>query len=1462
MIVFLWVCLSVVSNSLFSLAPEGQLATFNQIFQTDACHPKFQSEDLMISLPTSLPFSIETLSYEGYGPEWLHYSIILSYLLECYTSSVRLSVERNLEVCLTCDSKKFYDDLLERFHSHGFMFNEADLVSFVDAKLRQLQSQKILSGLKLPISWYDYSGRPSTVSVTFSSTLQMTNIALWISDQDFFIAQFEKMSHLKFFDVQKEQLFYFLRQIATCLSQSSHLRYEKVYTVLRALSFFDEGKNTDFLSIFCGVLDEVLSADYTYSAVYDRFVQEFKFTALQIAFYLYRAGLSDFRINDSLPTFLKNVLPVLSESNQVIVDVTPELDPLCGGLGRVEKDHLSAMAHLGARVIVLQPFYTHDKHGKKTNILERSRHCASLVISSDLDFLGENESYKIQVYQSTDSTLPYDLIYLQFDSDSLQLYGQDSTSDKLSFSYKFALAVKAFLKEKELFLDEDEEIAVVNCNDAQSAFVPAILESERYYQSNFLSKTQIVMTTHTYNNRLFVYDHQTVERHIPRSFYHFGYGYHPGTNKITWDMTTLGINFASKSKGVSNLHAIEKQPHTPLRSLVGIPNGSDLQQTTSVLRQFLPSEYRNKTYFQLASLSDDILKPLIMEAKCEAREAFAQWVCQNYESEYAQTFNPSLPILSYSGRMVREKACSRALTEKNIEALLARGVNVVIFGSVQDMGGDSSYLFQRFKDILGKVSTQNYSGRLILASQFSREEQYLLLAATTVQVQDSDRATGAAEYTESNAGSNGGIQLSPPYHEGLIASHGVPVCFPVNNEEEGKTSEMNFKKRKGCVLVPSSIQSDAYLSVLESFFNLKPQDQLDYQIYAFRNNRVLDAQMTALNYLYFFGEDMNFRRSHVDLMNSVPLDCLRPEIDCYEIYVEPQDRRFSLSSNKSYQECFFQKEKKHRGGEFEAVSKRLSKTYRSVVVKEGRKKWVSGKYDKRYSFRESSNNSSTSLEGEVQEEEKKWEGEVIKEKLQVHQGSKVCFHVSCRVKLNHWPYSSFGLVIRSGVQTYYAHMEARYPDSEDPNYTRYVFLVSLPPSFLLPLKGQTQKIILQFAYLSSFIDDPIPLDIEPRIDLGSRSQKKKPQSLLKTDTVNILGSDFTEESLNQAFQPSDSLMKSLSSLNEKLFIDKLDQIQSEKKLLREHSYPVLETPSSSEGSFTSLPVMNLIENPLNFTLLRASFNEELSDQNPSPLSEQARNLQIQEGLDRLEKYRSCGWFKDVFGEDNQNVQVYFHEEEAVYLSSCPSDATEAEKQTYRVFASNTVVFPSRETGGRAQIHIRYDSRLLHFAQRKNMNQDQLNLLYDFILINELVQGHYRLKQGLETLSKEQRNSIELGSQLVALLCLAHLNCEGEAVSNRLTDIQKSLTPFLRTRGTYFFQPDKSNLDASAVEQEAFSIEERQFNLLFDLARKCSSFDSYHDLSAFEAQLNEHEDSSLKQDWAQCVQLSQLMTFSA
>ncbi|MDD4982281.1 MAG: metallophosphoesterase, partial [Candidatus Omnitrophica bacterium] len=170
------------------------------------------------------------------------------------------------------------------------------------------------------------------------------------------------------------------------------------------------------------------------------------------------------------------------------------------------------------------------------------------------------------------------------------------------------------------------------------------------------------------------------------------------------------------------------------------------------------------------------------------------------------------------------------------------------------MGDDLRRLESRFAKC-------NYPGRFLFKPKFNINDQRKLLAASDIQIQDSDRYTGASEYTEADVSANAGLQMGPPFWEGIIQHQGIAV---------------NRRVKQGNTLIPLTTDPQDYLRVVlwanEAF---KTGELSLYQAQSLRLSRVLEASITAAEYLRFWNSAFQGRA----------LNLVKPRI-CGEVSIE------------------------------------------------------------------------------------------------------------------------------------------------------------------------------------------------------------------------------------------------------------------------------------------------------------------------------------------------------------------------------------------------------------------------------------------------------------------------------------------------------------------------------------------------------------------------------------------------
>ncbi len=366
-------------------------------------------------------------------------------------------------------------------------------------------------------------------------------------------------------------------------------------------------------------------------------------------------------------------------------------------------------------------------------------------------------------------------------------------------------------------LGSDYKPPIVHTNEAQTALINIL----RFMDAHTSSSTPHLnwhealfwFTTHTYGNRG-VFSREEGERILTRW---------KVPDAMKWwfirsgsiDVSSGGIRSADGVNGVSEIQVEEVQSYDEGVPIVSITNGDDRSYTAKDFRRFFSDSFPDT----------DVEFPEPWQIEIVKRIAKTRL-----------GLNPYQPVISYSGRLVEEKAGrKRAFTDDNLEELVKMGAQVVIFGNVQPDEG-SKRLYEGLKELQKRLETKKeYPGKLILVNKFTIEEQIALLAATDIQVQDSDRGTEAAGYTEADVSANGGLVLGPPYKEGIIQAQGEMLNFAIPGE--------------GNTVIAANPKAESYLAVLKRLIEMNPSDLATYQATSVRLSRILDAELTAAEYL-------------------------------------------------------------------------------------------------------------------------------------------------------------------------------------------------------------------------------------------------------------------------------------------------------------------------------------------------------------------------------------------------------------------------------------------------------------------------------------------------------------------------------------------------------------------------------------------------------------------------------------
>ncbi|HID93985.1 MAG TPA: hypothetical protein EYP60_07800 [bacterium (Candidatus Stahlbacteria)] len=498
-----------------------------------------------------------------------------------------------------------------------------------------------------------------------------------------------------------------------------------------------------------------------------------------------------------------------------------------GGLKRVMRNHGKAIKRLigeDADLIHIEPYFPYglNREGK---VVEVEWEQSIKNIREFIRFAVEVGGKPVEVVVYTGKTREEDIpVFLLRDKEAyyvkmLYFYGGEYTSweDFTEFILRAALKLICTLEERTLErLGEDYKSPVIHTNDAQTALLNVFRFFGEYSNREVLNDALFWFTTHTYGNRG-IYGYEEGNRILSRWKL---------PEEVRWwfirseagviDISSGGIRSADGANGVSEIQVEEVKDYDKGVPLISITNGDDRSFSAKVLRGILTDTFKD--------VDVDVEFPEPPQIEIAKRIA-----------KVILGLNPFQPVISYSGRLVDEKVGrKRAFTDENIEELVKMGAQVIIFGNVQPSVG-SQKLYEGLIALLNRLEAKRYAGKLIVVNNFTLEEQIALLAATDIQVQDSDRRTEGAGYTEADVSANAGLQVGPPYKEGIIQAQGAIVNFAVPGE--------------GNTIIPANPTPQSYLAILKRLIEMNPADFAKCQATSVRLSRILEAGLTAAEYL-------------------------------------------------------------------------------------------------------------------------------------------------------------------------------------------------------------------------------------------------------------------------------------------------------------------------------------------------------------------------------------------------------------------------------------------------------------------------------------------------------------------------------------------------------------------------------------------------------------------------------------
>jgi|GEM_PF-612491 len=538
-----------------------------------------------------------------------------------------------------------------------------------------------------------------------------------------------------------------------------------------------------------------------------------------------------------LDGWLKKYAPHLV--GRTIYYFSPETVLLAGGLGRVGQFHTTKVRELvgsHAEIALGEPYYhfrlkADNRTEEPLDYSKLPTPVQGLTPLFEFDVPVNRNSVKAKVFsgKNADGTTVYLIDGGEYYTRLLYRYGPDngwvSYSEFVEFFTRASVETAQRLeKEKQDRKQPNYKAPVLWFNDGQMGPAP-VYKAMTDRMTAVLRDALTWFTTHTYRNRGWV------------DFFQMGF-MAPVWARLfgEHDSSSGGVRSADGSNAVSAVHRDEVATHDPFASLFAITNGDDRETSSAVFRAIA------KELFPEANV--EFLTPRqILDVKRAAKKKLSD--------EHGWGLNPERIVISYSGRLVPEKAGrSRAFTNKNLRELVKAGAQVLFFGNVQ---ANTQHMFDDLQKLAEEIN-QHGPGKLIAVTGWGIEDQRKLLAASDLQVQDSDRdlhrGTGAAEYTEADISANAGLQMGPPWLEGIIQKQGM--ILDRNRPGSGNTLIPNSNNRTSD---PRKDEPGAYLEAFQwaiETFNSDRVHFASYQATSLRLSRVLEAVLTGAEYLRQF----------------------------------------------------------------------------------------------------------------------------------------------------------------------------------------------------------------------------------------------------------------------------------------------------------------------------------------------------------------------------------------------------------------------------------------------------------------------------------------------------------------------------------------------------------------------------------------------------------------------------------
>ncbi len=760
----------------------------------------FDSIPLDKSFSIPFPFPLAKYNRGQNDPEWLK-----SYLLA--RTILTLSSEHGINI----PQQNLIKNAKETFKAYGLNIKSPEIITLLNGLRKR--------GIIKANGDYDFTLKKN--NIVFINT-PLRTIAVWSDDFDFIQSDLQKA-----FKAGRKVFLKAIQEYASSSEQWPNYPIEALYPVLRAITQFSAKDQKK-------IVNTLLSNER---------LQNLPLVDSIILMLDSDKGKQRW-LNKHAPHLL----------NRNVYLVAAEISLLAGGLGRVMQYHGTGMYELGAAIKFIEPKYrkNRDKNNQAhpldfskapvpvKDLKKIDRKFSTIVQGEPVEFeveIGTN-SNGIPVYLIQDIEGKYVNILYEYGTDESPASNYEFTE----FFTKATLELIRYLEVKELNKKgKNYNSPLVDANDGQVLPLNAwrrIFYSDRSKISSEkttkaeINKTYTVLknaifngTTHTYGNRVMLHDFNVGRDYLRKAGvpdeYLWLFLRKEIDGSLLWDFTSGGLRSSDIAKGVAAIHAFEMNTRDPLINLVGITNGDNRAYSAHFFRQALAeigvTDFEHPTPEQVLA---------------------AKKMCKKNIG-----LNPNQLVISYSGRLVGEKTGrERAFTDSNIEAMVKASMQVVIYGNVQPYEG-STMIRDDLLNLEKRLNDSGYPGKFIFKPKFDIDEQRKLLAATDIQIQDSDRYTGAAEYTEADVSANGGLQMGAPFWEGIIQRQGAVI---------------NMAKKTGNTLVPASRDSQSYLDILD-WANSLPLEELSiYQAQSVRLSRVHEALLTAAAYLRFwntaFGE--------------------------------------------------------------------------------------------------------------------------------------------------------------------------------------------------------------------------------------------------------------------------------------------------------------------------------------------------------------------------------------------------------------------------------------------------------------------------------------------------------------------------------------------------------------------------------------------------------------------------------